>query len=153
MAFAWARIGLVVVFVPILTGVGALFCIDEHGNRFLGVLLLLGCLPFLWVACTVPLSVVVDDKIQVRTLLSTQIYFVSDVVDVVEGVEKVRTLTPGTALFGWLGLQFPTVYKTVTLVFREKRKVRFQASREVANRLRERLPLLIPSHDDRESNA
>jgi hypothetical protein len=68
-SMACGRIGLLVLFAPILIAISCLYATDEQASM-LAMLTLVGlCTPFVWLAVTVPILVKLDDHVSVRYLL------------------------------------------------------------------------------------
>lgn len=130
---ALGRIGLACVFLPILTALGVLLLVDRDGNPAIGVGLLLGCLPFLWYALTVPLVVRIDDQLMVRYLLFRRCWPTADIRNIQFG--SIRTqFGPGRLLPGHeLGVRS---WQSATLILTSGTRVRFLVNDEAIRQLR-----------------
>jgi len=66
---AFGRIGLCVIFLPIIITLSYFLAMDEHTSKLVPLMLVCLCAPFVWIALTVPISVKLDDAVSVRYLL------------------------------------------------------------------------------------
>lgn len=79
---AFGRIGLCLIFPPIIIALSFLLAMDEHTSKLVPLTLLCLCIPFMWIALTVPISVKLDDGVSVRYLCYRVVYSRRDVTGV-----------------------------------------------------------------------
>ena len=99
-SMACGRIGLLLLFAPILITISYLHATDEQGSM-LAMLTLVGlCAPFVWLAVTVPILVKLDDHVSVRYLLGRFEYSSHEVTGV-HFPEISTSFAPGALLPGF----------------------------------------------------
>lgn len=160
-SFAIGRIGLAILFIPLLTGVGGemiFYAIEQvglnTGDRYSsatsGVLLLLFNLPFLWLGLTTPTSIQVDELITVNYMCRTRKYSLEDVLGVYESTEGTGIFTPESAVSSLAsGNTFLSgrEYRVCILQLRKGRQVKFGVSTEQKRNLIARLLCAKTSSD------
>jgi len=142
---AIGRIGLAVLFLPLLCGLAALFLLDERGNVAIAVVLLALCLPFVWYALTTPLSVTVGDDVVIRYLTGRRVWRRDEIAAVRSGV--IRTSFGPGRLLPWWHCHVRSI-PTITLLPVGGRPITVAGDPPLADLLRRRLQTGSPSGAD-----
>ncbi len=163
-AFAVGRIGLAVLFVPLLAAIGGLtIAAAVEGPRAntgdnlidiaFGVVLLLISLLILWLGLTTPTSLQVDEQITVNYLCHTRKYSLEDVKDLSESRETTSLFTPGTVIGSWFygyTSQSTCEYKVCILRLKNGKPIKFKVTAEQLTKLRAHIsPPNIPMYTGR----
>jgi len=99
-SMASGRIGLGLVFVPILLAVTYLYVTDQQASKLVALALICLCVPFVWFAVTVPISVRIDVGVSVRYLLWRRNYSRGEVTDI-RYSDITTQFGPGILIPGW----------------------------------------------------
>ena len=100
-------------------------------QTILGAVLLVGCLPFHWIAVTTPLSVQVNDQVRVNFLGRSRTFSLADVRGICRSTERTRHFTPETAILSSI-LPYQSYwsrkYDVCVLQLKERKQIKFQVS-------------------------
>lgn len=135
-AFAAGRIGLAVLFVPMLAGLGVLIAVDRSGSIAIGAALTLLSVPFLWLAFTTPTSIRFNGRIAVGYCWGTSEYSLEDLTSFSVTTATTRMFTPETVVFSPGRRRSVRRYGVGVLCLRGGKCVKFGITAEEARRLR-----------------